>query len=150
MAVSTGEVFAHTPKLVKIWDFAAATPKGTLAVQSGIVGVTLTDTEGVAKPDETIYGNVKVTGITQPGASNYKATAVGDFATGVAIDGTWEFEGITGATTATTQNTPVFMDPTTGALTLTSDGADDVRVGVVNYPGTYAKVAGKLPIAIGL
>lgn len=152
MAVSTGEVFAHTPALVKTWDMTEETPKGTIAVQSGIVGVTLTDTVGVAKPDEVIYGDVKITGITQPGAGNAEAIAVGDFAAGVAIDGTWEFEeivssGTTPVPTSTAQNTPVFIT-SGGALTLVS--TSNTRVGVVNYPGTYSKAAGKLPIAIGL
>ena len=149
MAVSTGEAFAHTPRLVKTWDLGAATPQGTLVIQNDVVGVTLTDTEGVAKPDVTIYGSVEITGLTKPGASNYKATSVSPtgFAAGVAIDGTWDFEDIDGATVNTAQGTPVFVD---GAGDLTLTAASNTRVGIVNYSGSYSKEAGKLPIAIGL
>ena len=147
MAVSTGEVFAHDGARAQIWNLGSATAKGTLKIQNGVVGVTLTDTEGVAKPDEVIYGGVKVTGLTRPGASNYKADAIGQYATGVAIDGTWEFKSVAGATTSTAQGAPVFAE-SDGDLTLTSEG--NTRIGTVNYPGTYFKEAGKLPIAIGL
>lgn len=155
MAVATQEVSAHTDAKAEVWDVTAATPHYSLVKQatSARYGVTLTDTVGVARPDLdiTLYGGVKVTGRTQPGVGNEEADAVGEFATGVAVDGTWEFAGVvsTGSTptpTTTAQGTPVFAT-SAGALTLASSGND--RVGAVNYPGTYHKVAGKLPIQIG-
>lgn len=146
MAVATQEVFQRTDALVETWDLGAATPARTLVTKGGRYGVSLTDTVGVAKPDQTLYGNVKLTGITRPGFSNDKATAIGTYAAGVATDGTWEFEGVTGATASTEQGTPVFAT-SAGALTMTASG--NTRVGVVNYPATYEKAAGVLPIKIG-
>lgn len=154
MAKALAQVFSHTDALVQTWGFAAATPARTLAVKSGVVGVTLTDTTGVARPDLdiTLYGDVKISGIRQAGVGNDKASAIGQYAAGVAIDGTWEFDSIvsTGTTpvpTNTAQSTPVFVTAG-GALTLES--ASNTRVGIVNYSASYVKVAGKLPIAIGL
>lgn len=154
MAKALGSVFSHTDALVKTWDFGAATPKGTLAVKNGVVGVSLTDTVGVTRTDLdiTLYGNVKISGIRQPGVGNDKATTVGTYAAGAAIDGTWEFDSIvsTGTTpvpVTTAQGVPVFL---TGAGALTLDSSGNTRIGVVNYPASYVKVAGKLPIAIGL
>ena len=152
MSVATNEVFSHTDALAEIWDAGEATPARTLLHQKDRFAVTLTDTVGVTKPARTIYGDVRITGVTQPGVGNDKAEAIGEFAVGVATDGTWEFAGVTGADANTEQNTPVYADPTTLALSVTSDGTDDVRVGVVNYPASYnrAKTPTRLPIKIGV
>lgn len=151
--VATQEVFAHTDAQVETWNLGAATPENTLVKQPGSerFGVTLTDTTGVAKPDKVIYGNVKITGVTQPGVGNEDATAIGNFPAGVATDGTWEFEDVvsTGTTpvpTSTAQGVVVYA---TAALALTLDSSGNTRVGVVNYPATYTKAAGTLPVKIG-
>lgn len=151
MAVATQEVFQRTDALVETWDLGAATPARTLVESGGRFGVSLTDTVGVAKPDKVLYGDVKITGLKRAGYSNDKATAIGTYAAGVAVDGTWEFEGIvsTGTTpvpTTTPQGTVVYAT-SAGALTLVD--TDNDRVGVVNYPATYEKAAGVLPIKIG-
>lgn len=152
MTVATQNVFAHTDALVETWDLGAATPQNTLVQQEGSerLGVTLTDTIGVTKPAKTIYGSVTINGITQPGVGNDEALSVSTdgFAAGVAIDGTWKFP-VAGATVDIAQGTPVYFDPTAGTLSLTDDGVDDVRAGVVNYTATYAKAAGVLPVKIG-
>lgn len=152
MAIAIGSVFSHTDALVKTWKFAAATPKYTLAVQNGIVGVSLTSTTGLSGTNDTVIGPYTISEPKGFGVGNDKATAVGQFAAGVALDGTFAFGDIvsTGATpvpTSTEQGTPVFLT-SAGALTLVA--TSNTRVGVVNYPATYNKVAGKLPIAIGL
>lgn len=152
MAVATGQAFSHTDALVKTWKFAAATPKYTLAVQNGVVGVSLTSTTGLAGVDTTVIGPYTITEPKGFGVGNDKATAIGEFAAGVALDGTFEFAGVvsTGSTpapTTTAQNTPVFV---TGAGALTLEAAGNTRVGTVNYPATYTKAAGKLPVAIGV
>lgn len=152
MAVATGQVFSHTGALVKLWKFAAATPKYTLAVQNGVVGVALESTTGLSGTNDTVVGPYTISEPKGFGVGNDKADAIGTYATGVAIDGTFEFDSIvsTGTTavpTTTVQGTPVFVT-SGGALTLES--TSNTRIGVVNYPATYVKVAGKLPIAIGL
>lgn len=150
MAIATQEVFSHTDAQVETWDLGSATPARTLVKQAGSdrYGVSLTDTVGVAKPDYVLYGNVKVTGITQPGVGNDKATAIGTYAAAVAVDGTWEFEGVTGANASTAQGVVVYAT-SGGALTLTSTG--NTRVGVVNYPSSFDRAATPtaLPIKIG-
>lgn len=152
MAVATASVFSHTDALVKVWNFAAPTPKGTLAVQNGVVGVSLTNTTGLTGRKVTEIGPYEISEPTPAGVGNDKATAVGQYAAGVAIDGTFSFtdivsSGSTPVPTSTAQGTPVFLT-SAGALTLAASG--NTRVGVVNYPATYQKAAGKLPIAIGL
>ena len=152
MAIATDQVFSHTDALVKTWGFAAATPKYTLAVQGGVVGVSLTPTTGIVAPNITDIGPYKVNAPIAAGVGNDKATAIGTFAAGVAVDGTFTFTGVvsTGSTPAppsTAQGIPVFVTAA-GELTLVATG--NTRVGVVNYPATYNKAAGKLPIAIGV
>ena len=152
MAIATDQVFAHTDALVKTWGFTVATPKYTLAVQGGVVGVSLTPTTGLAGVDEIEVGPYKVSRPKPAGVGNDKATAIGTFAAGVAVDGTFTFTGVvstgtTPAPTSTAQGTPVFV---TGAGELTLVATSNTRVGVVNYPATYNKAAGVLPIAIGV
>lgn len=152
MARATSQVFAHTDALVKVWPLAAAAEKNTLVVNNGVIGITLTRTTGVAGADEIEVGPYTVSRPKFAGVGNDKATAVGPIAAGVALDGTWEFEGVvsTGTTavpTTTAQGTPVFV---TSAGDLTLVNTSNTRAGIVNYPATYNKVAGKLPIAIGL
>ncbi len=153
MAIATQEVFAHTDAQAEVWDAGVATPERTLLSKSGRFGVTLTDTEGVARPDLNIaIGDITISGFVAPGVGNDHATAVGDFSTGVATDGTWEFPGIVTTAAApapvtTPQSTPVFV---TGAGALTLVATDNTRLGVVNYPATYTKAAGVLPVKIGV
>jgi hypothetical protein len=149
--VATQEVFAH--RKATIVKAPAATPARTLLLDAGKPVVTLTDTKGVARPDKNIkVGNLTVSGFVAPGVGNEEAEAViGEFAVGAALDGTWEFEdivssGTTAVPTTTPQRTPVFLT-SAGALTLAASG--NTRVGVVDYPASYVKVAGTLPVAIG-
>lgn len=157
MAVATQEVFLHTGAKVVLHDATAATPERTLVKLAGNdrFGVTLTDTKGVVKADKVLWGNVKVTGVTQPGFSNEAATSVSStgYAVGVATDGTWEFEGVasvndgTGTSSAATaQGAAVYYHSGTGKLT-TASVANNL-VGYVNYPGSYVKVAGTLPVRL--
>lgn len=149
--IATQEVFAH--RKATIVKASAATPKRTLLIDNGRPVVTLTDTTGVARPDKNItIGNLTVSGFVAPGVGNEEAEPViGEFAVGAALDGTWEFEGVvssgtTPAPTTTAQGTPVFAT-SAGALTLAASG--NTRVGVVDYPASYVKTAGTVPVAIG-
>lgn len=157
MAIATQEVFYHTDAKVVLVDAGAATPAGTLVKLAGNdrFAVTLTDTLGVAKPDVTIYGTVKVTGIRKPGVGNDKATAIdATDATAAATDGTWEFDGVASAADGTgtasasaAQGAPVYYHAGTGNLTTAS--VTNNLVGYINYPATYVKTAGTLPVKIG-
>lgn len=152
MAVATASVFSHTDALVKTWDFTDPTPKYTLAVRNGVVGVTLTNTPDLTARKVTEIGPYEISEPTDGGVGTDKATSIGPRVAGVAIDGTFTFRdvvssGTTPAPTSTPQDTPVFVT-SAGALTLAASG--NTRVGVVNYSATYQKAAGKLPIAIGL
>lgn len=157
MAIATQEVFLHTGAKVVLHDAGAATPERTLVKLAGNdrFGVTLTDTKGVTKPAKTLYGSVQVTGVTQAGLGNEKATAISatGFAVGVATDGTWEFEGAAAAADGTgtsaigtAQGAPVYFHAGTGKVTTAS--VTNNLVGYVNYPATYVKAAGTLPVRL--
>lgn len=148
MARALRETLAHTDDQTEIWYVAAPTPERTLLIEQGRVAITMYDTEGVAGTSRT-YGALTVGGIVRPGTSlrNVTAGQAGEYAVGVATDGTWTFDTITGATLATRQGTPVYVIVATGVLTLTA--GSNVRVGTVNYTANFAKVAGTLPIKIG-
>lgn len=148
MTVATQEVFFHTSAKAATLGFDAATPARTVVRYGAGVAVTLTDTEGVTKPAHTLFGDVKITGITRPGVGGDKVTSTGyAFNAGAATDGTWEVP-VTGGLTTTPQGTVVYYDASEKALTLASD-ADTVIAGYVNYPGTYKMVDGILPVKIG-
>lgn len=152
MAIATGSVFSHTDALVKTWGFTDPTPKYSLVVKNGVVGVTLTPTTGLSGTDDTVIGPYTISEPKGFGVGNDKATAIGQYAAGTAIDGTFTFEGVVSSGTtlapvSTEQGTPVFVT-SAGALTLAASG--NTRVGIVNYPATYTKAAGKLPVAIGV
>ncbi len=151
--VATQAVFTHDDTKTEVWAVASATAARSLVKQagSGRYGVTLTRAPGGSAVDELEIGPFKITRPKAVGVGNDEATAVGTFAAGVATDGTWEFEGIvsTGSTpvpTTTEQGVVVYAEAD-GDLTLVS--TDNFRVGVVNYPATYTKSAGTLPIQIG-
>ena len=156
MAVAVQELFYHSDAKVTLHDCGAATPARTLVKLAGNdrFGVTLTDTVGVAKPDEVIYGNVKITGITQPGVGNEDATAIDATDTApIAIDGTWVFTGVASAadgtgtsSVSTAQGAAVYYHAGTGKLT-TSSVANNL-VGYVNYSALFNKVAGTLPVRL--
>ncbi|MEV5068864.1 hypothetical protein MRBLMI12_000420 [Microbacterium sp. LMI12-1-1.1] len=147
-AVATQAVFSHTDAIVEIWDVPAGTEKHSLIKQasSDRYGVTLTRAPGGTAIDEIELGPYAVRRPKPAGVGGDAAEAIGEFASGVALDGTWEFPSVAGATLATEQGTPVYIEAD-GDLTITQD--TNVQVGTVNYTATYAKAAGKLPVKIG-
>lgn len=146
--IATQEVFAHTDALVEIWDIGAEAAARTLVKKGDRFGVTLTNTSDISgNVGSKTYGRVTVSLAKQGGVGNSKAAAIdATQAAGVAVDGTWEFEGITGVTTSTAQSTEIYITDA-GALTTTKDS--NTFVGVVNYPATYTKAAGVAPVKIG-
>lgn len=147
MAVATQEVFAHTDALVETWSLGAATPANTLVKQAGSdrYGVSLTNTVGVTPADSITIGETTISRPKRVGVGNDKADAIGEFAAGVATDGTWEFP-VTGGLTTTPQGAVVYATAG-GQPTLTA--TSNTRIGAVNYPATYVKAAGTLPVKIG-
>lgn len=149
MAIATQEVFAHTDSLVEIWDAGAETPARTLIMKNGRPGVALTNTSDITgNVASKTFGRVTVALAKQGGVGNSKASAVdATQAVPVAVDGTWEFESITGVTTSTAQSTPIYV--TSGGV-LTNSSSGNTKVGEVNYPATYTKAAGVAPVKIGV
>ena len=129
-----------------IWDVPAGTEGLTLVREGDVFGVTITRAPGGTAEDTIELGPFVITRPKPVGVSNAEAVAVGDTATGIALGGTYLFEGIAGALTTTPQATVVYADAD-GDLTLTA--TDATRVGIVNYPGTFTKAAGVLPVKIG-
>lgn len=147
MAVATQEVFAHTDAFVEIWDLGAPTPALTLVSKNGRYGVSLTNTADIATERTKTLGPYEISAPTFAGVGNEEATAVGDHAAGVAVDGTWQFTEIDGVTASTAQSTPIYI---TGAGALTTTEANNTKVGEVNFPATYAKAVGVAPVKIGV
>lgn len=148
MVVARQEVFAHTDALVEIWDMGAASPARTLIAKNGRYGVSLTPTSDVAGTDSIEIGPITITRDKVGGVGNDKATAIdATQAAGVAVDGTWEFDTITGVTTSTAQSTPIYI--TAGGV-LTNSSSGNTKIGETNYPASYVKATGIAPIKIGV
>src|SRR5690606_35952975 len=129
------------------WDLGAATPALTLVSKNGRYGISLTNTAGIATTRTKQVGPYEFSAPTFAGVGNEDATAVGEHAAGVAVDGTWEFEGIAGVTASTAQSTPVYVD---GDGDLTTTAASNTKVGEINFPATYTKATGVAPVKIGV
>lgn len=147
-AVATQEVFSHShlDGESEIWTVPAGTEARTLVQEGNRFGVTLTRAAGGTGKDEINLGPYTVSRPKPVGVGNEDVTAVASPAVGVSLHGTWGFEGITGVTATTTQGTPVYV---TSAGALTTTESTNTLVGVVNYPASYIKAAGKAPVKIG-
>lgn len=157
MAVATQEVFYHTDAKVVLHDAGGSVPARTLVKLTGNdrFGVTLTNSASISGTDSQVIGPYTVSRPKQGGIGNSKATAIdATDATAVAVDGTWEFDGVASAADGTgtasasaAQGSAVYFHSGTGKLTTAS--VSNNLVGYVNYPATYTKVAGTLPVQIG-
>ena len=65
----------------------------------------------------------------------------------VAFDGTFEFTGITGVTTSTTNDTPIYI--TSGGL-LTTTATSNTLFGYTDIPTSYTLATGKAPVRIAV
>lgn len=138
--MATNLVYRYTGEKTRVWDLGATFAPG-LPVKSASnePGVTITGTGNYVK--SYTQGPFTISGIPAGGVGLDATEAT------VATDGTWDFTGVTGAQTTTPNNTLVYI--TSGnALTLTA--GSNVKYGVVDYPKDYVKVAGKLPVKIGV
>lgn len=102
-------------------------------------------------PVVTITGSADYT-ISVPGPSGTTISGIPRGGVGLtgqqvtlACDGTWEFP-VTGATAATAQGTKVYLTAA-GALTTTS--ASNTEYGYVDWPPTYDRTRGVVPVRIG-
>lgn len=84
-------------------------------------------------------------GVTSLTYQNGGAGLAADEAT-FAFDGSYEF-AVSGATTSTLSDVPVYITPATGALTLTASG--NTAYGRTDYPKDYRKQAGRAVVKIG-
>jgi len=104
--------------------------------------VTLTGT-GDYVTSESV-GPYTISGIPQGGVGLDAGEA------SIATDGTWELDALGGLTT-TPANTLVYFDDVDGVtLTENVDPTLSPVFGKVNYPKGYIRVAGVLPIKIGV
>ena len=138
--MATNLVYRYTGEKTRVWDLGATFAPG-LPVKSASnePGVTITGTGNFTRsqvgPGPTTISGIPAGGV---GLEGNEAT--------VATDGTWEFP-VTGGLTTTPNNTLVYI--TAGnALTLTA--GSNVKYGVVDYPKDYVKVAGTLPVKLGV
>lgn len=143
--MATNLVYRYTGEKTRVWDLGGTFAPG-LPVKSASSepGVTLTATGNYTRSQ--VFGPYTISGIPAGGVG-----LTGNECT-VATDGTWEFDnvvssGATPAPTSTANNTLVYI--TAGnALTLTV--GSNTAYGVVDYPKDYVKVAGTLPVKIGV
>lgn len=134
-------VFPYTESLVEIWTLAATQAPGTPVVggpNGAQPGVTLTGTGDYVV--STIVGPYTISGIPRGGVGLEAKQA------SVCTDGTWEFT-VAGGDLTTAQNALVYFK-SDGTLTTTATG--NKVFGKVNYPQDYVKVAGILPVKIGV
>ena len=142
--MATNMVYRYSGEKTRVWALGAEFAPG-LPVKSASAepGVTLTATGGYTRTQVT--PPYTISGIPAGGVGLAAGEAT------VATDGTWDFDvvssGATPAPTSTPNNTLVYI--TSGnALTLASSG--NSVYGVVDYPKDYVKVAGTLPVKIGV
>lgn len=140
--IATQEVFAHTEALCEVWTALSTVGAGAALVSAtSQPAVGMTGTGDYTKSQA--IGPYTLSGIPAGGVG-LEGKEVS-----VALDGTWEFP-VTGATTATAQNTLVYAVVATGEITsLTLTATGNVAYGKVNYPKDYVKVAGVLPVKVG-
>lgn len=139
--MATNAVFPYSETGTELWTLAATTAPGTPVVGGAggaQPGVTLTGTGDYTVSQ--VVGPYTVSGIPR-GAQGLAAKEAT-----IATDGTWDFP-VAGGDLTTAQNTLVYIK-TDNTLT-TTVGTNKV-FGKVNYPKDYVKVAGTLPVKIGV
>lgn len=118
-------------------------PSGTVSGQPLLIGTPARPAVAItSRGDATksfTFGGLTVGGFPSGGVG------LADDEASVAFDGTWEFP-VTGATTATAQDSAVYI---TGAGALTTTVGSNTLFGYVDYPKDYHKAAGRLPVRIG-
>ncbi|MGN6325834.1 hypothetical protein [Pseudolysinimonas sp.] len=137
------QIFADIESTREVWKLPAATPGHTIVAVNGRVGVTIAGTPGQVQSIALGTTGFQISGIPLPdnGQAPLHST----------VHTTGTFEGpVTGGQSTTAQNTPVYLVIADGTLTLTADGNNTVKAGVVNFPEGYRQSGTVLPFKIGV
>ena len=142
MALST--VFSPA-KPAEVWAVPTGTAPDTAVVGiNGQSGITATGSGDFVKTET--FGPYTISGV--PAGS----VGLAALEAAVYVDGTFE-QTVTDGTTSTPQNTIVYITTATGVLTITEDGTTPSLTpafGKVNLSQDYVRVAGILPVQIGV
>lgn len=150
-AVSTGAVYSSTDALRRPWVNPTTIVAGTAVLSvSNQPGIAITGTGDSTKPS-IVLGPYTISAAAGTGGG--VGNEGKEFS--AAVDGTWEFpvvsSGSTPAPTSTANNTVVYAIVSSGDITgLTLSSSGNTVYGVVDYPKDYVKVAGTLPVKIGV
>lgn len=143
--MATNGVFSHTEAQAEIWTVPSEVASGVALVGGATgaqPGVALT-ASGAHTKSATV-GPYTISGIPDGGVG------LDALQVSTATDGTWEFL-VTGGLTTTAQNTLVYAVVSGGLVTsLTLTASTNAKFGKVNWPKGYNKVAGRLPVKIGV
>lgn len=131
-------VYRNTDSKNRVEDLGATLAPGTPVLsQADLPAVTVTGSGDYVK-SETIMG-MTISGIPAGGVG-LKGQEVT-----LAFDGTWEFP-VTGASATTEQGTAVYL---TSSGTLTTTASGNTAYGYVDWPPTYDRTRGVVPVRIG-
>ena len=133
--MATNKVFQENTRLNRAHVVPVGTKAGDLVIVSGRLAVALTD-RGDATTTTPISGGASLT--LPSGGFSLKPNEAS-----LAFDGTWHLP-VTGATTTTDNDVPVYFNA--GNLQLTASGDP---VGYTDYPQGFYKQAGFAAVRIG-
>lgn len=138
--MATNLVYRNTDAKNRVEVLAATHAPGTPVLSlSGAPAVTVTGSGDYTR-SETFPGVGTLSGIPAGGVGLEGKEVT------LAFDGTWEFTGITGVTTAAAQGTKVYI---TAGLALTGTASGNTLFGTVDYPPEFDKTRGPVPVKIG-
>jgi len=136
--MATNLVYRNTDSQNRVEDLGATIAPGTPVIsKSGLPAVAVTGSADYVT-SETVFGYT-VSGIPAGGVG-LKAQEVT-----LAFDGTWEFP-VTGGSASTAQGTKVYRT-SAGALS-TTEGSNTL-FGYVDWPPSYDRTRGVVPVRIG-
>ena len=133
--MATNKVFQESTRLNRAHVVPVGTKAGDIVIVSGRLAVALTD-RGDATKTTPISGGASLT--LPSGGFSLKPNEAS-----LAFDGTWHLP-VTGATTTTDNDVPVYFNA--GNLQLTASGDP---VGYTDYPQGFYKQAGFAAVRIG-
>lgn len=139
-------VYRNIDSLNRVEVLAATYQPGRPVLSlAGLPAVTVTASGDATISDSTSFPPYTISGIPNGGAS-LKGKEVT-----LAFDGTWEWPAseITGITAASAQGTKVNIVIATGVLTNAAVSGTVAAYGYVDFPPTYDKTRGFVPIRIG-
>lgn len=132
-------VYRNTDSKNRVEDLGATLAPGTPVVSTADLPAVTVTGSGDYTVSEPGFGGTTISGIARGGVG-----LVGQEVT-LAFDGTWEFP-VTGATATTAQGTAVYL---TSGGTLTTTAGSNTAYGYVDWPPTYDRTRGVVPVRIG-